>query len=66
MAKKLIYDQNIAPDQEKAFQNHWCVDTGLGLELLDCILLDLHADGKLTREEYKNMTRDIGGVEDDD
>ncbi len=65
MAKKLIYDQNIAPDQEKAFQNHWCVDTGLGLELLDCILLDLHSEGKISRSEYRNMTAPHWGVEDE-
>ncbi len=48
-------DQNVAPNQEEAYQKHWCVDTDLGSEMLDAILLDLHQDGKLNREEYKNL-----------
>ena len=65
MAKKLIYGQGIAKNQQEAYQAHWCVDTDLGLETLDCILLDLHAEGKLSRSEYKNMTT-TWGIEDDD
>ena len=65
MAKKLIYDQGIAENQQEAFQAHWCIDTTLGLELLDCILLDLHAEGKISREDYRNMTAPHWGVEDE-
>jgi hypothetical protein len=60
MAKKLKRDQNVAKDQEQAFQNHWCVDTTLGAEVLDCILLDIFSEGKITRDDYRNLTAKQG------
>jgi hypothetical protein len=60
MQKPLKYNQNIAKDQQEAFQNHWCVDAELGLEMLDAILLELHQEGTLDRDEYKALHSKYG------